>query len=435
MRVSLLALSLLLWWSSMAAAQPLADIPSFDVIPCPVRTWTETPPSITALPGARLFTERYSGGLFAIEVPSHWNGELVLWAHGNVNPNNPGGDVLRVQIPQLREHWIAGGFAWAASSYRCNGYVAGVGLTDTMALIEQFKALTGRTPKRIYLTGVSLGGRVVVLGLREFPEIFAGGLAQCAVGQETQDVRVAIAAAAEYITGVHPTPQTLQRDLSQMQQVLGRSPDYTDKGRQLASIQIELTGGPRPFALEGLVSRFIDNIRFGLTNTPDTVVRAATNVDVRYSIADGLGLSAADLNQRVPRLPAGRQLRKRDGAYLETAPFDGRLSRPLLMIHGTGDLQVPVSQQQAFKREVVKAGREQWLVQRLMRIPGHCGFSRAEQARAFDDLVTWVRSGQRPDGDEVLGDLSNAGLKFTDPKRPGDPGTRNLAFVPPPNTR
>ena len=42
--------------------------------------------------------------------------------------------------------------------------------------------------------------------------------------------------------------------------------------------------------------------------------------------------------------------------------------------------------------------------------------------KAFDDLVKWVRQGTRPEGDEVYGDLRNAGMKFTDPLRPNDPG-------------
>jgi hypothetical protein len=44
------------------------------------------------------------------------------------------------------------------------------------------------------------------------------------------------------------------------------------------------------------------------------------------------------------------------------------------------------------------------------------------ERRAFDDLTTWVHKGTRPAGDEVDGDLSNAGRTFTDPLRPNDPG-------------
>ncbi len=49
--------------------------------------------------------------------------------------------------------------------------------------------------------------------------------------------------------------------------------------------------------------------------------------------------------------------------------------------------------------------------------------------KAFDDLVKWVREGTRPEGDEVEGSLEKAGLKFTDPLRPNDPG--GLRVSPP----
>ena len=61
-------------------------------------------------------------------------------------------------------------------------------------------------------------------------------------------------------------------------------------------------------------------------------------------------------------------------------------------------------------------------LQRIIRAPGHCTFSGQEQVQAFADLVTWVVAGVRPEGDNVLGDLSDAGRKFTNPLRPGDPG-------------
>ena len=65
-----------------------------------------------------------------------------------------------------------------------------------------------------------------------------------------------------------------------------------------------------------------------------------------------------------------------------------------MTLHGTGDsVTVPMSLEQLLRRAVDGAGQSALLVQRLMRIPGHCGFSRSEQTRAFDDLVRWVRDG------------------------------------------
>ena len=62
----------------------------------------------------------------------------------------------------------------------------------------------------------------------------------------------------------------------------------------------------------------------------------------------------------------------------------------------------------------------------IYRIGAHCQFSQPEMIKAFDDLVAWVKSGAKPKGDEVDGDLSNAGMTFTNPLRPNDPGGRSV---------
>ena len=108
--------------------------------------------------------------------------------------------------------------------------------------------------------------------------------------------------------------------------------------------------------------------------------------------------------------------------YEELRPFDGDLERPLLTMHGTGDLFVPIFLQRVLKDAVRAAGDDDLLVQRVYRIPGHCQFSDQEMIRAFDDLVAWVTAGRRPAGDDVHASLANSGLTFTTPLREGDPG-------------
>ena len=107
--------------------------------------------------------------------------------------------------------------------------------------------------------------------------------------------------------------------------------------------------------------------------------------------------------------------------------MDGCMTRSVrresLRSHCCGDLQVPISSQRTLREIVIRAGRDHLLVQRIMRIPGHCRYSDEEQIQAFDDLVAWVRDGRRPEGDDVMADLREAGRRFTNPLRPGDPGT------------
>jgi pimeloyl-ACP methyl ester carboxylesterase len=282
----------------------------------------------------------------------------------------------------------------------------------------------GRAPERVYLTGTSMGGHVTLLGMHEFPTAFAGGLAMCPAGPELFDFFTAVGAAAEVVTGVRfAETATVQQDLEKMAGALGKPPALTEKGRQLASVQIEISGGPRPFAVEGLASRFLANISGAAlagSTTPSNL--AVTNTHIRYKVDEALGLSSDRLNAAVRRKAADPKVRTDMGPFDELVPFDGRLERPVLTMHGTGDLFVPVFLQQTLSRAVTAAGKQDLLVQRLMRIPGHCGFSLPEQIRAFDDLVAWVRKGTKPAGDNVFGDLSNAGLTFTNPLRTNDPG-------------
>ncbi len=409
----------------VAAPSSSARVAEIDPVPCPSVAWRDGEVAFEALPGARAFYGRYDGGLYRIEVPENWNGDLVLYAHGFRGAGGENGPILRVGNAPIRGHLIEEGFAWAASSYRCNGYVPGQGLEDTMGLIDLFVGHNeGRGPGRVYLTGTSMGGHVTLLGMHEYPTRFAGGLAMCPAGPGLFDFFAAVGGAAEVITGVRFTQDGLQGQTARMAEILGSPPAYTEKGRQLASVQIEISGGSRPFAMEGLGSRFLANISGGaLAGSTSPSNRAVDTGGFVYSIEPGLGITAAELEAQVRRKSGDPTMRGPTGPYEELRPFDGAIERPLLTMHGTGDLFVPIFLQRELNEAVHAAGRDHLLVQRIYRIPGHCGFSDAEMRRAFDDLVAWVTAGTRPAGDDVSASLADAGRTFTTPLREGDPGT------------
>jgi len=404
--------------------------PGINPLPCPQQEWQLGDATFEALPGARAFFGKYDGGLYRIEIPDQWNGDLVLFAHGFVSNAGQNGSMLRVGTHRFRDHVVKSGYAWAASSYRCNGYVPGQGLVDTMALSDLFKEKNGgRAPTRTYLTGESMGGHVTLLGMQEFPAAFAGGLAMCPAGPELFDYYAAMSAAAEVVSGVQFHADSVQQDLAKMAEALGKPPEYTEKGRQMASIEINVSGGPRPFAMEGLTSRFVANYGTSMgailgSTTPSN--RAVDTAHIKYSIADGLGLDADTLNTKARRKAGDPEMRSAAGPYEEIVPFDGKIERPTLTMHGTGDLFVPIFLEQTLKRAVKASGNEKLLTQRIYRIGAHCQFSQQEMTAAFDDLVAWVKTGTKPKGDDVDGDLTNAGMTFTSPLRANDPGGRTV---------
>lgn len=419
--------------------QPTAALggPGVTPVPCPDQAWQPGDAAFEALPGANAIFGKYDGGLYRIEIPAKWNGELVLFAHGFVPNTGATGSNLRVGTHRIREHLVQQGFAWAASSYRCNGYVPGQGLLDTVALGDLFtKSNDGRAAQRTYLTGESMGGHITLLGMQEFPTMFAGGLAMCPAGPELFDYYAAVSAAAEVVTGVQFHADTMPQDIAKMAELLGKPPEYTDKGRQLASVQIQISGGPRPFAVEGLASRFLANMatsQAALLGSTTPSNRAIDTAHITYTIDESLGLTAGALNAKARRKTGDPQVRSANGPYEEVVPFDGKIQRPLLTMHGTGDLYVPIFLEQSLKRAVVAAGNERLLAQRIYRIGAHCQFSQPEIIKAFDDLVTWVRQGTKPESDDVFGDLRNAGLKFTTPLRANDPG--GVTVTPKPSSQ
>jgi len=75
------------------------------------------------------------GATFLIEVPSPWNGTLLLYSHGYVTPGSPN-PAQDVGDPGTRAFLLANGFALAGSSYAHTGWAIQEGLLDQIAVAE-----------------------------------------------------------------------------------------------------------------------------------------------------------------------------------------------------------------------------------------------------------------------------------------------------------
>jgi pimeloyl-ACP methyl ester carboxylesterase len=371
------------------------------------------------------------GADYRIEVPENWRGGLVVFAHGI--QRGPGrGDV---RPPPIAQHITRQGHAWIASGYRANEYRPHLFIDDLLALRRLFLGEFGR-PRWAIIYGQSMGGHIVVATLEQHAGLYQGGLAECGLvdGIGIADYLIAYGAAAEAISGVPfldaPDPQTFWRLINErVIPALGTPGEYTERGRQFDSVVKYLMGADRmgndlPLRVQGLRSRYLRNFIY---RNPDIEKeempgpRAGTNAHVRYRIDPGLGLEEAELNARVRRRHPATDARSSrvNPVYAERT---GRITVPLLTLHETGDAWVPLSLEQSYRRRTIAAGTDHLLVQRVVRAPSHCGFWNETSERAFDDLVTWIERGVRPDGDDVLApDLSRIGLRWTPVLHPEDP--------------
>jgi pimeloyl-ACP methyl ester carboxylesterase len=400
-----------------------------------------------ALTGARAYTGIRAGAAYRIEVPQHWNGRLVVWAHGYRGD----GRTVYVDNPPLRAHYVADGFAWAASSYATNGYDVGQGVRDSYDLIDQFRRTTGAAARSVLMSGASMGGQVTAVMIEKHPRSFAGAMPMCGVLGDTSlfDYFLDANATAAALSGVriefprHPGDAYQDRwraQVARMSAALGvepgAPPTLTAAGRTWSAVVERRTGGVRPgfdgaFAywnaarsLEPLSDLpFLFGLYPGLTGGTENI--AAGNVSGNqftfYRSTDGPWPTTAEwrLNASVLRVhPAVPPSRDLSGV----PRVSGRPAVPVLSMHDVGDLFVPFSMEQVYARRAAANGRAGLFVSRAIRGVGHCDFTAAELTRGFDDLVRWVDSGRRPAGDAVLDRRAVAsaafGCRFTDGTHP-----------------
>jgi pimeloyl-ACP methyl ester carboxylesterase len=391
----------------------------------------------TALAGTS--TTRYwgissNGAGWQIEVPNNWNGDLVLYAHGYAGT----GAQLSVQVPAfIRGYLIANGYAWAASSYRANGYVPGTGAEDTNDLLKIFKDEV-RTPagkkaklNRVYLYGVSMGGHVVGNMIEKWRNSFAGALPICGVmgDNELFDFFQDQYLLAETLVGnvpIVPTPADYFTNplmgWKVTRTLLGASFPrmLTAKGTLFKQIIENLSGGDRPVFDEGWVGPSGGDFTFNFGSAVAGPGRE--NVDTIYQFDTDPALSPEErtFNGSIIRIAASTQDRDRNGIFnaaTSSPSLSAKFKIPVLTMHTLGDLFVPFHMEQVYARRAIEAGTADLLVQRAIRGRAHCEFTAAEVSTAFGNLVNWVVKGVKPDGDDILDPATVAapdfGCKFT----------------------
>ncbi|SBT41434.1 alpha/beta hydrolase family protein [Micromonospora narathiwatensis] len=409
--------------------------------PLPGHTISNPPLAPLVVDGAastvRQGVHRHAG--YIIETPARWNGDLVMWAHGYRGQTS----VLTPEPPafELRQRMLAQGYAWASSSYDRNGYDIRSGVLGTRDLADLF-ARTVKRPKRTLIAGVSMGGHVIGRSLEQYPNYYAGALPMCGVlgDHELFDFFLDYNLVAQALAGLpaYPPPADyLTNAVPRIQVALGLAglrpggPDTTnDLGRQLRAVTVNRSGGERPGA-EAAFAVWKDFL-FGIavTDGGDSPAQRpgqlATNLLTRYSPN-----SPVNVNATVQRVAPENPRQRLSPTLTEVPRISGRPTVPVLTLHDLGDLFVPFSMEQAYARDAAGHGRSRLVVQRAVRAAQHCEFSPAEAGAAWDDLVSWVRTGRRPAGDAVTDPKAVAapdfGCRFSDPAAyAAGSGTRRL---------
>jgi hypothetical protein len=332
-----------------------------------------------------------SGALWQICLPPSWNGSLIVWAHGYVSPFQPlaiPDDV--VEGTPVSAIVLGLGYAYATTSYRSNGLAAVDGSYDVEDLLAQFNAEAG-SPSHAYLVGASEGSLSSILALERPATNFSGGLAVCGpIGsfRDQIDYFGDFRALFDYFfPGVLPgSPIEIPQNLIEhwfdvytpaVLAALAANPGAT---QQLLNVSHAAFDPSNPNTIGESV---IGILWYNVFATNEANARLGGNpYDNRTRVYVGSS-DDVSLNLEVERFAAS----PRALAALKKFETSGRLRRPVVSLHTTGDPIIPFLQQTLYQAKVFGVPNAAPFAAFPIVRYGHCTFTKAEVLAGFALVV------------------------------------------------
>jgi pimeloyl-ACP methyl ester carboxylesterase len=373
------------------------------------------------------------GSTYVMDVPGNWNGTVLLYSHGYV-PDGVPNPATNAPSAAVRSALLDAGYAQIGSSYPETGWVVEQALSAQLATLDTFRARFG-PPRRTIAWGTSMGG-MITTGLAErYGNRFAGTLAMCGLEQgavanfnNTLDplfaIRTLLAPGSTTPLAGLPDQATAFAAISELTAALDNA-QATPAGRARIALaaalhnipawtdpaQPEPPPGDYDTAQANQFATLHGTIYVGLSWRQEAEEHAGGNMSwntgvnyahmlARSSIRDEVlalyaraGLSLhADLAAlaRAPRIRATPDAVR---YMIHNISFSGRLTKPMLTIHTTGDPLVPVQVEHAYADAVRAAGRSALLRQAYVHRAGHCTFTTGEMLAALSTLEHRIRTG------------------------------------------
>jgi pimeloyl-ACP methyl ester carboxylesterase len=353
-------------------------------------------------PGTTLEGDIGPGAHYVVSMPSVWNGDLVLYAHGFTAPIFPVGIPPGEEplVEGLRQLALQGGFAFAYSSYSQTG----LGLRDAAQRTQQLEELfvsVARQPGRTFLIGTSFGALAAVKLAETYPDRYAGVMTLCGMIGGTR-------AEVDYVSHVRVLfdvlyPGVLRGSLYELPTDFDITKDVVipvstaiQANPQPAIILSQITQTPIPFTNgngEELIRSIIQALVLQAVELSDLLERThgQSFFDNRNTVYSG-NLPAevlADLNARVARYSA-------DPAALQFLAQNyqpkGTVTVPLVSLHTSLDPVVPVFHEDLYRALATASGHEDALHQVIVNRYGHCNFMPVEIGAGFVQMVTLAAS-------------------------------------------
>lgn len=369
MRHTMVFASLLAAAASLTTAHALAAAAK----PAPSRTATEV--------------GKLVGVAYRIDIPAKWNHRLIVFYHGySIDPvsyrrNEPLSPMFDPMLDQ--------GYAVLQSAYSQTGWAVQQAYAETEKLRRFFVARHG-VPKTTFVMGMSMGGTLTALTIERRPQIYAGALSMCGAIEPTDRILqrgFALRAAFDYyFPGLLGPLVPVPADFRPTDAIVKKISEALASRPKATRALLGFYGAAEPDNLAPIIA----DVTYDSMEMQRRVhTNPFGNADLIYT---GTGDDYA-LNDGVTRYRGNSHAQV---AMAQWYTPTGKLLRPMLELHDTGDPLVPASSTFEYALIAQRAGHGDNFVQQYVNREGHCVLSPAEIGRAFDELASWVDAGKRP---------------------------------------
>lgn len=372
---------------------------------------------------------KLDGVTYRISVPANWNGTLLVYAHGYGDNAEP--PALAPQAADVAP-LLNLGYALAASRFEGTGYYIKEGMQNTIALTSAFRDMVGR-PLRTIIWGKSLGGLMALGLIEKHAGLFDGAIALCppAAGSprrwdQALDLALAYAVVFEW-NDSWGTPGDIRDDLNFQTDVLNTflqtlTPEQKGKWEFIRLVNRIPSDGfyakyppMRMFDYRAITMLFAMEYRAELESRAGGAV--AENFGRTYTLSDEdmgylyneFALDAETLDAWLAAMNemtvfrADRNARNYVKHYVDPA---GRIKRPVLTLHTTGDPLATPNHETAYRDTVAEVGDLNLLIQQFttgtIDATGsfqntHCSFCSDQDLAAIHAMIHWLETGIPPD--------------------------------------
>ncbi|MEW9572009.1 alpha/beta hydrolase family protein [Rhodanobacter sp. Si-c] len=317
------------------------------------------------------------GAPYRIDVPAHWNGDLVMLMHGY----EPAGAPRATPMKPADETaiFLKRGYAVAQSDYASQGWAVGDAIVDN----ERLRQFAGRSighPRHTYLVGFSLGALEAVASLERHPHTYAGALLMCGATVSTPELiargtLTPLVAFDALIPGVLPDLAAADAPAFVPPGVFAQALKAHPEQAAILERRLQETPESLPtLSLYYMVLRELERRAGGMP------------VDNRKTVYRGFGDDAA-FNRRVHRYagsPAALAYARRN------VSLSGHIDAPVVMEWNAFDQTIPSRLHGIYPDQVRAAGNGRLLTVLAPVGQGHCAFSNGQIGAAFGTLLSKV---------------------------------------------